>query len=66
MRLIIIYRYDVALLYLQQADYNLEAAILTYKDDEKWEKDNPLEASKKAKGKQKHDLGRRRFTGQRT
>jgi hypothetical protein len=53
----------VALLYLKQADYDLEAAIEAYKDDERWEKEHPLEASLEGKGKTKHDLGKRRFTG---
>jgi len=59
-------RYDVALLYLKQSDYDLEVAIEAYKDDEKWEKEHPLEGSVKGKGKIKHDLGKRRFTGQRS
>ncbi|KAG4444066.1 hypothetical protein IFR05_000419 [Cadophora sp. M221] len=58
------YRYDVALIYLKQVDYDLEAAIDAYKEDERWEKEHPIEASKKGKGKT-HDVGRRRFTGQR-
>ncbi|KAF8863833.1 hypothetical protein BDZ45DRAFT_583342 [Acephala macrosclerotiorum] len=56
--------YDVALLYLQQVDYNLEAAVEAYKDDERWEKEHPREANVKGKGKMRHDVGRRRFTGQ--
>jgi len=56
--------YDVALLYLQQVDYDLEAAIEAYKDDERWEKEHPMEASK-GKGKTGHNVGKRRFTGQR-
>jgi len=55
--------YEVALLYLEQNEYNLEAAIEAFREDEKWEKEHPLEALK-GKGKTKHDLGRRRFTGQ--
>ncbi|KAI9055490.1 hypothetical protein LZ554_000444 [Drepanopeziza brunnea f. sp. 'monogermtubi'] len=58
------YRYDVALLYLQQVDYDLEAAVEAYKDDERWEKEHPIEANMKGKGKS-HNVGRRRFTGQR-
>ncbi|KAF1950080.1 hypothetical protein CC80DRAFT_248974 [Byssothecium circinans] len=41
--------YDVALLYLQQADYNLDDAISAYKADERWEREHPLEAAKKGK-----------------
>lgn len=57
--------YDVALLYLKQVDYDLEAAVEAYKDDERWEKEHPIEANVKGKGK-RHDVGRRRFTGQRS
>ena len=53
----------MALLYLKQVDYDLDAAIDAYKDDERWEKEHPLEASVTGKGK-RVDAGRRRFTGQ--
>ena len=57
-------RYDVALLYLQQADWDLEIAIVAYKDDERWEKEHPLEAKQKVKnGKKAKDVGMRRFVG---
>ncbi|KAG0652146.1 hypothetical protein D0Z07_1307 [Hyphodiscus hymeniophilus] len=59
------YSYDVALLYLKQVDYDLGAAIEAYKDDERWEKEHPIEANVKGKGK-RQDVGRRRFTGQRS
>jgi hypothetical protein len=52
----------VALLYLSAVDYDLEAAIESYKDDERWEKEHPMEA--KGKGKSRQSVGRRRFTGQ--
>lgn len=55
-------RYDVALLYLEQADYDLEAAIQAYKDDERWEKEHPLDD----KGKRKQSVksaGMRRYVG---
>ena len=42
-------RYDVALLYLQQAEWNLDTAVEAYKDDERWEKEHPLEARKRMK-----------------
>lgn len=58
------YRYDIALLYLNEVDYDLEAAIEAYKDDERWEKEHPIAATGKGKGKTKNDVGRRRFTGQ--
>ncbi|PBP24359.1 thiamine biosynthetic bifunctional enzyme [Diplocarpon rosae] len=56
--------YDVALTYLKQVDYDLDAAVEAYKEDERWEKEHPLEASVTGKGR-RHDVGRRRFTGQR-
>jgi len=58
-------RYDVALLYLEQVNYDLEAAIEAYKDDEQWKKDHPMEVGK-GKSKTRHSVGKRRFTGQRS
>lgn len=55
----------MALLYLEQANYDLDIAVGVYRDDERWEKEHPLEASVKGKGKTRHDVGKRRFTGQR-
>jgi len=52
-------RYDVALLYLDQTDYDLDTAIENYKEDEQWEKDHPMEF---AKGKAK-DRSRKRTLG---
>jgi hypothetical protein len=40
------YRYDVAVLYLKQADYDLEAAIQAYKEDEEWGEKNPMQKGK--------------------
>lgn len=57
------YRYDVALLYLQQADYDLEKAIEAYKADEQWEKDHPMQAIKKGKSKATQNIGKRRWFG---
>lgn len=57
---ILIVRYDVALLYLQQADYNLEQAVAAYKADEKWEKDHPLQAARMGKAKS-NTSGRRKW-----
>jgi hypothetical protein len=51
------------LFYLEQVDYNLEAAIEAYKDDERWEKENPMKGYEKGKGKRRHDIGKTRFTG---
>ena len=44
-------RYDVAVLYLEQTDYDLDAAIQTYKEDERWEKEHPHASSSKGKAK---------------
>ncbi len=55
----------MALLYLQEVDYDLEAAIEVFKDDERWEKEHPIESNVKGKSKARDDGGRRRFTGQR-
>jgi len=43
--------YDLALLYLKQSDYDLETAIEAFKADEQWEREHPLDASSKGKGK---------------
>lgn len=43
--------YDVALLYLDQAKYVLNDAILAYQTDEQWEKEHSLEDAKKGKSK---------------
>ena len=61
-------RYDVALLYLQQAEWDLDVAIQAFKDDERWEREHPIEAREKAgKGKGRGDsaknVGMRRFVG---
>jgi len=53
--------YDVALLYLEQASYNLEQAITAYKADEDWEKTHSLEAAKKGKAKESQTSGRRKW-----
>jgi hypothetical protein len=59
-------RYDVALLYLNQEEWHLDAAIDAYRDDERWEKEHPLEGSKKTKlggSKAARTAGMRRFVG---
>jgi hypothetical protein len=57
-------RYDVALLYLQQSDWDLDSAIRAYQDDERWEKEHPLEAKEKTKkGKSPKTVGMRRYVG---
>jgi hypothetical protein len=54
-------RYDVATLYMQQADWSLEAAIEAYREDERWEKEHPMQAHEK--GKKAKSVGMRRFVG---
>lgn len=53
--------YDVALLYLQQADYHLDQAMAAYKSDERWEKEHPLEAARKGKAKASQTSSRRKW-----
>ncbi|KAJ8065564.1 hypothetical protein OCU04_006243 [Sclerotinia nivalis] len=60
-----VFEYDVAVLYLEQANYDLELAMGVYRDDERWEKENPISDKGKGKRKTEFDVGRRRFTGQR-
>jgi hypothetical protein len=42
--------YDVALFYLQQADYDLDGAVQKYLDDERWEREHPLEPISQTRG----------------
>lgn len=42
--------YDVAVLYLEQAHYDLAAAMETFFDDEAWERAHPIEQGSKGKG----------------
>lgn len=53
------YRYDVALLYLKQSDYNLDEAIEAFRADERWEKENPM--GPMMKGKASQSQRRRKF-----
>ena len=46
-------RYDIALLYLQQAKYDLDLAVETYLADEKWEREHPIESSSKGNASRK-------------
>lgn len=56
--------YDVALLYLEQEDYHLESAVEAYKEDERWEKEHPLDLGSKGKNsKTARSVGMRRFVG---
>ncbi|KAI8677207.1 hypothetical protein LRP88_09764 [Fusarium phalaenopsidis] len=41
--------YDVAVLYLEQSSYDLEAAVTAYLDDDKWERDHPSQIPGKGK-----------------
>jgi len=58
------HEYEVAELYLKQADFDLEKSLEIFRADEKWEKENPFNG----KGKAKEAKGRRRtgagITGQ--
>ena len=45
------FRYEIALLYLKQADYDLDVAVEAYLADERWEREHPIEANMNAKGK---------------
>ena len=45
------FRYEIALLYLKQADYDLAIAVEAYLADETWEKEHPIEANMNANGK---------------
>ncbi|TVY62871.1 hypothetical protein LSUE1_G008180, partial [Lachnellula suecica] len=56
--------YDVALLYLEQANYDLEMAVGVYMDDERWEREHPMKGKGKMGGS--YNFGKRRFTGQRS
>lgn len=44
--------YDVALFYLKQSNYDLDAAVECYLGDEAWEKDNPATTSSRPSKKQ--------------
>ncbi|EMC92018.1 hypothetical protein BAUCODRAFT_38035 [Baudoinia panamericana UAMH 10762] len=55
--------YDVALLYLQQADWELDLAIDAFREDERWEKEHPLSKADAKKGKMAQRVGMRRFVG---
>lgn len=51
--------YDVAVLYLEQANGELGDALERWTEDERWEREHPLQGGK-GKGKA---VGMRRFTG---
>ena len=39
------------MLYLAQADYDLDRAIQKYRDDDRWEKEHPLQVHRSRMGK---------------
>jgi hypothetical protein len=53
----------VAVLYLEQASYNLEDAMTSFRADERWEKEHPLQAAKKGKATAAQAAGKRRWFG---
>lgn len=53
------FRYDIAVLYLQQTKYDLDGAVEAYLADEKWEREHPMDVS--SKGKATSVPGRRKF-----
>lgn len=53
------FRYEIALLYLKQADYDLDVAVEAYLADDRWEREHPIEVNVKGKGKQ--DAPKRKF-----
>lgn len=58
--------YDIAVLYLEQASYELESAVEAYLDDEKWERDHPVTAARRTGTSGKataKSIGMRRFVG---
>lgn len=46
---------------MQQAEWNFDAAVEAYKEDERWENEHPLHA--REKGKKAKSVGMRRFVG---
>ncbi|KXL45353.1 hypothetical protein M433DRAFT_154520 [Acidomyces richmondensis BFW] len=56
--------YDVAVFYLKQAEWELEAAINAFHDDEQWEKEHPMAINEViSKGKSATRVGMRRYAG---
>lgn len=56
-------RYDLALIYLEQAKYNLDLAVEAYLADETWEKRNPIDRLSEEKSKQRQKRQRRLTRG---
>ncbi|KAI0128634.1 hypothetical protein BJ170DRAFT_622418 [Xylariales sp. AK1849] len=55
--------YDVAVLYLEQANYDLETATEAYVDDEEWEASHPVEGSVRGKNVVRSSSGMGRNRG---
>lgn len=59
--------YDVAVLYLGQAGWAMDKATEAWQEDERWEKEHPLQPKVnkvgKGKGRGMSEVWRRRFTG---
>lgn len=55
--------YDVAVMYLEQANYDLEMATEIYADEERWEREHPIH-EERTKMKTPLQAGKRRYTGQ--
>ena len=49
--------YNVAQLYLKGSDWDLEIAIESFKEDERWEKEHPIKNGENDKGKSKRRIG---------
>ncbi len=45
--------YDVAVMYLENADYDLDKAVETYVADEAWERRHPLVETRGGRGRQR-------------
>lgn len=46
---------------MQQADWDFDTAVEAYKEDERWEKEHPMQVQDK--GKKAKSVGMRRFVG---
>ncbi|KAI4869500.1 hypothetical protein F4820DRAFT_406802 [Hypoxylon rubiginosum] len=56
-----VHEYDVAVLYLEQASYDLEMATEAFFADEEWERTHPVEATGRGKGVAKRVSSRRTY-----
>lgn len=52
-------------MYLEQTEYDLDAAVQAFLDDEQWEKEHPMQEKGK-KPKTPKSVGMRRFVGSAT